>query len=95
MTAAAGDHTAIMSKLLDLGVAIDASSEGGDTAPSNAAWGGQLEAITLLIERGAPLNSRDVRGRTPLRVATERGHPAAADLLRAAGGVESAPHSPP
>ncbi len=89
MTAAAGGHIGIMETLLDLGVAIDASSpKGGDTPLSNAAWGGHPEAVALLLDRGAPVNPRDALGRTPLQVAIERGHIACARLLRAAGGVE-------
>ena len=57
-------------------------------ALSNAVWGGHPEAVALLREPGAPLNWRDVLGRTPLGIAIKEGHGACADLLRAAGGVE-------
>ncbi len=88
MAAAAEGHIGIIETLLDLGVAIDAASEGGNTPLSNAAWGGHPEAVALLLYRGAPVKSRDGRGRTPLGVAFERDNIASARLLRAAGGVE-------
>ena len=88
MTAAAGGHIEVMKKLLDLGVAVDTASKGGDTALSNAAWGGYPEAVALLLEHRAPVNSRDVLERTPLDVAVERVNLECAYLLRAASGVE-------
>ena len=44
-----------------------------------------LEAVRLLIERGAAVELADDRGRTALMIAAERGHPQIAGYLRTRG----------
>ena len=67
-----------ISQLLSLGVPIDALFEQGDgywgvaprsTALHVAAWRLQHATVKLLVERGAPVNTRDANGRTPLMLA--------------------------
>jgi ankyrin repeat protein len=64
--------------LLELGVDINALYEEGDgyfgvapksTALHVAAWRAQHEVLALLLERGAPPDALDGRGRTPLALA--------------------------
>ena len=64
--------------LLDLGVEIDARYRDGDgywdlaeqsTALHVAAWRAQHATVKLLIERGAAIDLRDGKGRTPLALA--------------------------
>jgi ankyrin repeat protein len=50
-----------------------------------AAREGQLEAMTLLIERGANVNAKDGQGRTPLSVAELQKQTAAVALLKQHG----------
>jgi hypothetical protein len=65
--------------LLDLGVPVDALYPGDryfDTAPDStalhvSAWRGWLETTRLLLERGAPVNARDGKGRTALQLAVK------------------------
>ena len=65
--------------LLDLGVPVDAQY-GGDpyfdiakdsTALHVAAWKAWPKTVQLLIERGAPVNALDAKGRTPLMLAVK------------------------
>lgn len=63
--------------LLDLGVPVDALYSGDgyfdiardSTALHGSAWRGWPETSKLLLERGAPVNALDGRGRTPLQLA--------------------------
>jgi ankyrin repeat protein len=94
-------------QLLDLGVDVGAQFKGGDgywdvardsTALHVAAWRASHATVKLLIERGAPIDSRDGKGRTPLALAvkacvdsywTERRSPESVEaLLRAGASTE-------
>ena len=68
---------------------------GGRTGIHEAAAAGQLDAIRLLIDHGAPVNARDWDTRTPLALALEWEHRKAADALRKAGATEPKPELPP
>jgi hypothetical protein len=65
--------------LLDLGVPVTALYEGdgywdltkGTTALHVAAWKGIPSTVRLLIERGAPVNAVDGKGRTPVMLAVK------------------------
>ncbi|MGH7646420.1 MAG: ankyrin repeat domain-containing protein [Gemmatimonadales bacterium] len=88
--------------LLDLGVPVTALYEGDgyfdiakdSTALHVAAWKGLPPTVKLLIERGAPVDATDGKGRTPLALAvkacvdsywTERRTPDSVAALLAAG----------
>jgi ankyrin repeat protein len=55
--------------LLDAGADIHAVNEADFTAIHGAAFRGLNEVIELLVKRGANINARDYRGRTPYRMA--------------------------
>ena len=64
--------------LLDLGVGVEALYEKGDayfdiapksTALHVAAWRAWPATVELLLERGAEIDARDGKGRTPLALA--------------------------
>ncbi len=55
--------------LLDAGADVNAVNEGDFTALHAAAYRGLNEVIRILVERGANINARDYRGRTPYRLA--------------------------
>ena len=97
-------------QLLDLGVDVAATYKEGNgywdiarnsTALHVAAWRAQHDVVTLLIERGAPVNARDGKGRTALMLAvkacvdsywTRRRSPVSVDaLLRAGASVANVP----
>ena len=88
--------------LLDLGVDVNAMYEGdgyfdiaaGSTALHVAAWKAWPAVVALLIARGADVNARDGKGRTPLALAvkacvdsywTSRRSPASVEALLRAG----------
>jgi ankyrin repeat protein len=93
--------------LLDLGVPSTALYEGDgyfdiakdSTALHVAAWKAHPPTVKLLIERGAPVDAKDGKGRTPLALAvkacvdsywTERRSPESVEaLLRAGASVSS------
>jgi hypothetical protein len=55
--------------LLGAGAEIDAVNEADFTALHGAAFRGLNEVIELLVKRGANIDARDYRGRTPYRLA--------------------------
>jgi ankyrin repeat protein len=66
-------------QLLDLGVPVDVLYAGDpyfdiakdSTALHVAAWKAWPKTVKLLIERGAPINAQDAKGRTPLMLAVK------------------------
>ncbi|HEY2115612.1 MAG TPA: ankyrin repeat domain-containing protein [Candidatus Angelobacter sp.] len=92
--------------LLDLGVPIDALYDGDpyfgiakdSTALHVAAWKAWPKTVKLLIERGAPVNAQDAKGRTALMLAvkacvdsywTNRRSPESVEALLKAGASAS------
>jgi len=71
--------------LLDQGADVNARERYGRTPVAEAAYYGHLPVIKELVFRGADLNLIG-EGGTPLDLALDRKHRAAADLLRHNGG---------
>ena len=90
---------AAVSRVVELGVAIDATNDGGDSALHGAASHGMDTVVRYLAEQGADVNAQNRRGQTPLDVAVysqglggkrfER--KSTATLLRSLGGTEGSP----
>jgi ankyrin repeat protein len=69
--------------LLERGADARTAQENGSTALHAAAASGAVEAVELLLAAGADPRARQASdGKTPLDLATERGHAAVAKLLR-------------
>jgi len=77
---AGNGNTEGVRRLLDIGVAVGALFQEGDiywdlarnsTALHSAAWRAWPETVKLLIERGAPVNALDGKGRTALAMAVK------------------------
>lgn len=62
-----------ISRLLNLGANIHATTNEGETALHIAARNGKAEAVLLLLERGADIRQSDLRGWTALHAAIEEG----------------------
>jgi ankyrin len=79
-------NAAILRKLLDAGADPNTATPGGETALMTASRTGNVEAVTLLIDRGANVNARDtVRAQTGLMWAVTENHPSIVKLLVARG----------
>jgi ankyrin repeat protein len=82
-----GDVAAVKAAL-DGGVPVDAKFRYDRTALSFAADRGQLDVVTLLLERGADVNAQDsFYGVTPIVWAAQNGHAAVARVLLARGAT--------
>ena len=77
---AGNDNAGGVRRLLDLGIPVDARFYEGDgywgvakdsTALHVAAWRAAHDTARLLIERGADVNARDMKGQTPLVMAVK------------------------
>ena len=53
-----------------------------------AAANGHAEIVRLMVERGAPVNVRDLNGETPLMAAQNNGHEEVVRVLRELGAQE-------
>jgi len=80
-----GDPESIR-RLLDTGADVNArDTKIGQSPLHTAAWKGHVDAVKLLLARGAPVDQREQFLWTPLMIATAEGHPDVVKLLLAAG----------
>jgi len=92
---AAGDeHVAIARFLLDKGAEVDAVSEHGATPLIGAAVSGNVDMVSLLLDRGANVNANGgYDGTTALHQAAARDDLAVAELLIERGADVNAPNA--
>lgn len=64
------NHVDELRQLLDAGLETERVNGGGNTPLHMACLGGALEAVQLLIERGANPEARNLKQETPLALAT-------------------------
>lgn len=83
--AAASEHEAVVSALLELGAEVDAMTWA--TPLSLAASYGRTRNAWILLDAGGAFDARTNLGTTPLATAVLHGHPEVADLLAARGIV--------
>jgi uncharacterized protein len=79
--AAIGGSTQIADMLLQAGSNLNEGA-GGNTALHGAAGFGQTDMVRWLLDHGADPNAIDFNGKTPLELAEQTGHEAAAEMLR-------------
>lgn len=84
---AIGGHRPVAEALYSHGADVNAG-EGSNTALHGAALFGRIEMAAWLLDRGANVNARDFRGRTPLGVAADAGHAELVELLKVRAGIE-------
>jgi len=89
--AAANGSAAMIGVLLDAGADPNAPDPAGDTPLMNAARVGNLDAVTLLLDRGSMLDATDATyQQTALMVAVRENHPDVVKLLIARGASVNA-----
>jgi ankyrin repeat protein len=86
------DAEAAVRVLVEAGADVNAANEADFTALHAATFRGWNEVVQYLVERGASINARDYRGRTPFRIAEGgkqsfelQSWPETAELLRKLG----------
>lgn len=88
--AAINGHQAVLKRLLEDGVDLEAKDKYGRTALSRAAREGYQKGVESLIESGANLDSKDMNGWTPLSWAAYNGHETVVEsLLEKGANLES------
>jgi ankyrin repeat protein len=85
--AAGGAERALVQRLVDAGVDVDATQGGGYTGLHEAASIGRADLVTLLLEAGADAQSRTHEGRTAAELARANGHEDVAVMLAAWPGA--------
>jgi len=90
LTLAAGRrHLNILELLVEKGANVNAKTGKSDsTALMHAAFQGDLEVVKLLLDKGADVSAKDNGGKTALMGASEMGHTAIVELLKANGAKE-------
>ena len=85
LAAETGSHE-IVRLLIERGASVERASDGNRMTPLHGAvMSEKLKIVTFLMEKGAPLESRDIYGRTPLFIAVEKGNLEIVRILMAAG----------
>lgn len=77
------NNAAVAQLLIDYGADVNATQAHGYTPLHYAALNGLESIVRNLLARSVDRNARDVEGKTARDLAIEKGHPAAADLLKA------------
>jgi len=77
-----------MAPLIEDDVDVNAADAMGNTALHWAALAGQGRVVEFLLAEGAEVNLCNWNGKTPLRLALDKGHDEIARLLREHGGIE-------
>ena len=91
--AATGDLNKVRSLIKANAAAIHAR-DAGTTALHEAARAGHLDVVKVLVDAGANVNTRDISGLTPLKLAMGHRRLEVAEYLRQNGGMEQVAKTP-
>jgi ankyrin repeat protein len=84
--ASVNGNAAMIDAILRAGVSAKSANSGGETALMTTVRTGKLDAVKLLLDRGADVNAKEsVRGQTALMWAVLENHPDVVKLLLARG----------
>ncbi len=74
--------TVVRSLLASQSIEVNTANDNGATALHQAARGGYVQIVRLLIDNGADLEAKDLRGQTPAMLARAQGHAEVADMIK-------------
>ena len=77
--------TAAIFACILLSVSAIAAEPSASTHQSSAAKKGNLKVVKLLVDKGADVNAKDEKGRTPLSIASAGNRPELVEYLKAHG----------
>jgi ankyrin repeat protein len=83
--------TDTVTRILDLGLDVDARDTRGNTALMVACRNCQIDVVKILLERGANIHAKNSYSREAMDVASDWGYPSIIALLRACGSEDSPP----
>lgn len=82
--AATKGNTQVLKGLIDKGTPVNGLDHGGNSALQSACYAGKIEAVRLLLEKGANPNIKKSDGETPLSLAMGQKHADIVALIREA-----------
>jgi ankyrin repeat protein len=93
--AATKGNNEMLKELIDKGIPVNGLDQFGNSALQAACYGGKIDAVKLLLEKGANPNIKKADGETPLSLATGQKHTEIVALINEAIAKQSKSAAPP